>query len=43
MWRFKQNEEEDEGIRMAAAGFTFLATQITTRKTSRDVVGCGQH
>jgi hypothetical protein len=33
MWRFKQNEEdEDEDTSMAAAGFTFLASQIKNQE-----------
>jgi len=30
MWRFKENEEEeDDSISMAAAGFMFLASQVS--------------
>jgi hypothetical protein len=28
MWYFEENEEVDEDIRMAIAGFTFLASKI---------------
>jgi hypothetical protein len=35
MWRFKENEDGDEDIRMAVAGFIFLASQISKEKTKR--------
>ena len=35
MWRFKQNEEEDEAICMAAAGFIFLASKLSKEKKKR--------
>ena len=32
MWRFKQNDEEDEDTCMAAAAFIFLASKLSTNK-----------
>jgi hypothetical protein len=34
-WRFKGNEEEDEDMCMAAAGFIFLASKLSKEKKKR--------
>jgi hypothetical protein len=41
MWRFKESEEKEGGICRAAAGFIFVASQVSKRK--RGVFGFGQH